>query len=98
MNLLPFITALKDKDEKFFEIMKNMQELVYAPSAIDIKTKLMLCLAVDATVGADDGVKNIAKLLRNMGTTDEELAEVLRITYFTKGNSVLHTALSAYNE
>lgn len=98
MNLLPFIAALEDKDEKFFEIMKGMQELVYGPSALDMKTKLMLCLAVDATVGADDGVKNIAKILRNMGTTDEEIAEVLRITYFTKGNSTLHTALSAYKE
>lgn len=98
MSLLPFISAIKDRDEKFFELMKGLQELVYSESAIDAKTKLMISLAVDATVGADEGVATISDILRQMGVTDEQIAEVLRITYFTKANSTLVTSMAAFKK
>ncbi|MFZ5641911.1 MAG: carboxymuconolactone decarboxylase family protein [Bacillota bacterium] len=98
MSLLPFISAIKDRDEKFFELMKGLQELVYAESSLDLKTKLMISLAVDACVGADEGVKSIANILRQMGVTDEQINEVLRLTYFTKGNSTLVTSLAAFTK
>ncbi len=98
MNLLPFISAIKERDEKFFEVMKNLQELVYEESSLDIKTKLMISLAVDAAEGADQGVASIAGTLRQMGVTDEQIAEVLRITYFSKANSTLATSMAAFPE
>lgn len=98
MNLLPFIAAIKDTDEKFFEVMKSLQELVHSESSLDAKTKMMISLAVDATVGADEGVKTISGILRQMGVTDEQIAEVLRITYFTKANSTLVTSMAAFQQ
>lgn len=98
MSLLPFISAIKDRDEKFFELTKSLQELVHSESAIDAKTKLMISLAVDAAVGADDGVAAISDILRQMGVTDEQIAEVLRITYFTKANSTLVTSMAAFKK
>ncbi len=96
MDTLPFISAIKDRDEKFYELMKSLQELVFAESSLEIKTKLMISLAVDASVGADAGVKSIAGALRQMGVTDEQINEVLRITYLTKGNSTLISSLAAF--
>ncbi|PKM81283.1 MAG: carboxymuconolactone decarboxylase family protein [Firmicutes bacterium HGW-Firmicutes-14] len=96
MDLLPFISAIKDRDEKFFELMKGLQELVYSDSTLDIKTKLMISLAVDAAEGADEGVKSISNVLRHMGVSDDTIAEILRITYFTKANSTLVTSMAAF--
>ncbi|ADG81369.1 Carboxymuconolactone decarboxylase [Thermincola ferriacetica] len=98
MNVLPFIAAIKDRDEKFYELMKGLQELVYSDSSLDMKTKLMISLAVDAAMGADEGVKSISNILRQMGVTDEQIAEVLRITYFTKANSTLVTSMAAFEK
>ena len=98
MELLPFIAAIKDRDEKFFELMKGLQELVNSESSLDAKTKLMISLAVDASEGADQGVAAIANILRQMGVTDEQIAEVLRITYFTKANSTLVTSMAAFKK
>lgn len=98
MSTLPFIAAIKERDEKFFELMKGLQELVFAESSLDMKTKLMISLAVDAAVGADDGVKSISGALRQMGVTDEQINEVLRLTYFTKANSTLVTSMAAFKK
>ncbi|MCL4440249.1 MAG: carboxymuconolactone decarboxylase family protein [Firmicutes bacterium] len=98
MQPLPFIAAIKDRDEKFFELVKELQDLVYSESSLDTKTKLMISLAVDAAVGADKGVETISNNLRKMGVTDEQIAEVLRLTYFTKSNSILVTSMSAFKK
>ena len=98
VQTLPFIAAIKDRDEKFFDLMEGLQNLVFAESTLDIKTKLMISLAVDACEGAAQGVESIANTLRKMGVTDEQIAEVLRITYFTKGNSVLTVSLPAFKK
>lgn len=98
MKTLPFISAIEDRDDKFFELMRGLQELVFSESSLDIKTKLMISLAVDACEGADMGVQTIANTLRTMGVTDEQIGEILRITYFAKGNSVLVTAMAAFKK
>jgi len=98
MDLLPFIKAIEERDKDFYEIMKNLQELVFSESSLDLKTKLMISLAVDACEGSEEGVKSISDTLRKMGVTDEQIAEVLRITYFTKGNSTLVTSLAGFKK
>lgn len=98
MASLPFIESFKDKDEKFYELINGIQELVNAESTLDPKTKLMISLAVDAAEGATQGVAAISDILRNMGVTDEQIAEVLRITYFAKGNTVLSQSMAAFKK
>ncbi|MDT3698187.1 MAG: carboxymuconolactone decarboxylase family protein [Thermincola sp.] len=96
MPSLPFIEAFKDKDQKFYELINGIQELIQGESSLDPKTKMMISLAVDAAEGSTQGVAAISDILRNMGVTDEQIAEVLRITYFAKGNSVLSQSLAAF--
>lgn len=98
MPSLPFIESFKDKDAKFYELINGIQELVFSESSLDPKTKMMISLAVDAAEGATQGVAAISDILRNMGVTDEQIAEVLRITYFTKGNSVLSQSMAAFKK
>lgn len=98
MSSLPFIEAFKDQDQKFYELINGIQELVHAESSLDAKTKMMISLAVDAAEGSTKGVAAISGILRNMGVTDEQIAEVLRITYFAKGNSVLSQSMAAFKK
>lgn len=98
MSKLPFISTIKERDPKFYELVNSLEELVHGESSLDPKTKMMISLAVDATVGADGGVKAIANILRQMGVTDEQISEVLRITYFTKANSTLVTSMAAFDK
>lgn len=98
MPSLPFIEAFKDKDPKFYELINGIQELINAESSLDAKTKLMISLAVDAAEGSTQGVAAISAILRNMGVTDEQIAEVLRITYFARGNSVLSQSMAAFQK
>ena len=98
MNTLPFITAIKEYDEKFYELLKSLQETIFEESALDIKTKLMISMAVDACMGAEEGVRSIAESLRRMGVTDAQIAEVLRISYFAKGNMVITASNAAFEK
>ncbi len=98
MEILPFIAAIKERDGKFHALMEGLQELVFSESELDIKTKLMIALAVDAAEGAAGGVEAVSNTLREMGVSDEEISEVLRITYFSKANSTLATSMSAFKK
>lgn len=99
MSGLFFIESIKDRDAKFYELMKGLHELINSSeSKLDPKTRLMISLAVDAAEGADEGVASISNVLRQMGVSDEEISEVLRITYFTKANSTLVTSMAAFRK
>lgn len=96
--MLPFIEAIKDRDPEFYELIKGLEDLTQKESSLDAKTKLMISLAVDACTGATEGVASIAGVLRRMGVTDGQIAEILRIVYFAKGNEVLVTSLAAFRK
>jgi len=96
--MLPFIEAIKDRDSEFYELIKGLEDLTQKESSLDAKTKLMISLAVDACTGATEGVAAIAGVLRRMGVTDAQIAEILRIVYFAKGNEVLVASMAAFRK
>ncbi len=96
--MLPFIEAIKERDPQFYEVIKGLVDLTQNESSLDAKTKLMISLAVDACTGAAEGVASIAGVLRKMGVTDQQIAEILRIVYFAKGNEVLVTSMAAFKK
>lgn len=96
--MLPFIESIKERDPQFYQLVKGIEDLTQGESSLDIKTKLMISLAVDACTGATEGVAALAGVLRKMGVTDEQLSEVLRLVYFAKGNTVLATSMAAFRE
>lgn len=98
MSHLPFIEGIKERDPKFYETVSGLEELCFAKSSLDQKTKMMIALAVDACMGSASGVKSVANALRGMGVTDEQIGEVLRITYFAKGNEVLSVSMNAFDQ
>ena len=98
MTMPGFIKELERRDSKLYEIASSLAEEAMKPGALDAKTKLLIAMALDALVGADEGVKVLSKAARGQGATEEEIAEALRIAYYVAGNTVLSSADSAYQD
>jgi len=96
MPLPPFLAAVDKYDPDFAKAIENVYSSAMGPGALDQKTRLLIALALDASHGASQGVTNIAKQLKNMGTDDAEIAEAIRIAYFASGNLILSSYSSAF--
>lgn len=72
-----FLVKLKKRDPELFESVHKMVQRVMAPGKLDVKTKLLIAIAVDAAKSARPGVENLSKQAKRMGITEEEINEAL---------------------
>ncbi|MGI6515115.1 MAG: carboxymuconolactone decarboxylase family protein [Syntrophomonadaceae bacterium] len=91
-----FVNEYGTIDGVFFEQVKKVIEMAMAPGALDAKTKVLIVLALDTLKGAAEGVKVLAAQARELGATDQELAEAIRLAYFVAGMDPLKTGLNAF--
>ena len=56
-----------------------MFKFTFSPGALDVKTKMLIAMAINASTGMGYGCSEIAKILQGMDTTKEEIAEALRV-------------------
>jgi alkylhydroperoxidase/carboxymuconolactone decarboxylase family protein YurZ len=90
------IAELEKTDKQFCEAVKNVYDLATAPGELDAKTKILITLALDASLGAVAGVKVLATAARNMGVSDAQISEALRIAYVTAGMGTLAASKAAF--
>jgi alkylhydroperoxidase/carboxymuconolactone decarboxylase family protein YurZ len=95
MHLPPFLEKLQDIDPAWFSSAMNVQSVINQPGRLDLKTKLLILLAVDAFSGSS-GVSPIANLARANGACEEEIKECLRIAGMIAQNRFLKTAMDAF--
>ncbi len=88
-NLPPFMQEVAERDREFYEAVAKVMELANAPGALDAKTKTLISLALDACLGSDRGVMALANRARELGATDQEINEVLRLVYSVSGSRPL---------
>ncbi len=93
-----FYDALQKYDPEFYEVVSAVREKARATGALDAKTKTLISLALDTVSGASQGVKNLAMRARELGASEDEIKEVMRLVYSNKGNQALATAQSAFEE
>ncbi|MDP4126260.1 MAG: carboxymuconolactone decarboxylase family protein [Bacillota bacterium] len=96
MSLPIYLKFLENNDPDFAQAIEKVFTSSMTPGALDLKTKLLIALALDAAHGAGQGVASIANQLRAQGTSNAEIAEALRIAYFAFGNSILVTSSAAF--
>ncbi|MDN5364177.1 MAG: hypothetical protein PWQ91_1238 [Eubacteriales bacterium] len=89
MSHPPFVEILKEKDPLLYEAVEKVREAAFAGNALDLKTKFLICMALDAAHGAGPGVKTLSQLARQHGATEEEIKETLRLVYYIAGNNAL---------
>jgi alkylhydroperoxidase/carboxymuconolactone decarboxylase family protein YurZ len=90
------IAELEKTDKQFFEAVRNVYDLATGPGELDGRTKILISLALDAALGMPAGVKALAGVARNMGVTDAQIAEVLRLVYLTAGMGTLGASKAAF--
>lgn len=98
MALPPFLKAIESYDPEFAQAMEKIVSLSLMEGSLDPKTRTLIALALDAALGASEGVASLAQQARKIGVTDQEIAEALRLAYFTSGNSVLISSFSAFKD
>ncbi len=95
-TLPPFLQAFADRRPEFAEHVSIIREAAYyTPGALDVKTKILIALALDIAAGAELGVKTLAARARAAGATDAEILDVAQVCYSVAGLQRLATALQA---
>jgi len=97
-ELPPCLKILNEHDPKYGEIFKPLFEVTFAPRALDAKTKLLIAMAINARTGMGYGCREIAKILKDMGTKEEEIAEALRVASTVGAIQAVTTGAEAYSK
>ncbi|MCK8823911.1 carboxymuconolactone decarboxylase family protein [Fuchsiella alkaliacetigena] len=93
-----FMEITREKDEELGGLMDQLLELINKPGALDAKTKTLIILALDALENHGDGVEGLAARARDLGATEEEIKEVIRIVFVVSGLQSLVAGSRAYKD
>lgn len=93
-----FICDLEKSDPVFYEEITKIFDLAMAPGELDPKTKVLIAMSLDALNSAGEGVKTLANIARNMGVSDAQISEALRIVYLVAGNKVIEAINAAFEK
>ena len=95
--LPPFLTRFSEFNSDFVDQVATLrEEAYYTPSALDVKTKLLVALALDLFSGSESGTRLLAQRARIAGATDAEIADLARICYSVAGLQRMATAVAAF--
>lgn len=97
MNQNP-LEFIKKTDQELFNNITATHNLAFQDSALSLKNKLLIALALDAANGAANGVKSLAKQALDAGATKEEIMDALRVTYYISGIGSIYTTAQALHE
>jgi len=85
-------------DPELLKLVENANESALADGALPRKFKLLIAMALDASIGAVQGVKMLARAAIQAGATREEIAEAVRVAYYISGVRSVYTAAQALKE
>ncbi|MFC1921528.1 carboxymuconolactone decarboxylase family protein [Chloroflexota bacterium] len=83
------------------ELLKNvnsLRETVMKEGALSIKTKTLMMMLGDALLAHPDGVANIARRARELGASEQEIAETIEVAFMMGGMPGLVTGASAFRD
>ena len=72
--------------------------LTFSPGVLEVKTKMLIAMAVNASTGMGYGCGEIAEILKGMGTKKEEIAEALRVAATVRAIQGVVTGSEAYSK
>jgi len=81
------------------EMMKDINTLregIGEDGALSAKTKTLMMMLGDGILGHGDGVANIARQARAMGTTEAEIAETVGVAFMMGGMPAFITCANAF--
>jgi len=69
------LNVFKRLDSEFFRTIENARDFTFTDGVLSRKYKLLVAMALDASVGAVEGVRVLAQSAMEAGATKEEIAE-----------------------
>lgn len=85
------LEIIQKNDPQFFENFQKGSQLSFTDGVLSKKTKLLIGMAIDATLGTEEGVKSLAKQAMEAGATKEEIMETARVIGFIAGAKAVFT-------
>ena len=92
----PSLKILQEHDPQYQKVFGPLFETTFSPGALDVKTKMLIAMCVNASTGMGYGCSEIAKILEGMGTGKEEIAEALRVAATVRAIQGVVTGSEAY--
>ena len=85
-------------DPQLLGLVQSTSALALSDGALSRKFKLLIAMALDAALGAADGVKALADQAMKAGATKEEIAEAIRVAQYITGVGSVYTAARAFKD
>ncbi|HVO40003.1 MAG TPA: carboxymuconolactone decarboxylase family protein [Spirochaetia bacterium] len=85
-------------DPTLVEHMRREDDWAFADGALTRTTKLLMALAYDAALGAENGVRALAREAVSAGATKEEIGEALRVAWVLSGIGSAYVAAQGLKE
>ena len=92
------LKILEKIDPQLLKLVENTNRFALAEGALPKKFKLLIAMALDASLGAVEGVKALARSAMKAGATREEIAEAVRVANYISGVGSVYTAAQALKE
>lgn len=94
-DILKYIKEIKAHVPDVMQESFNLSQAAFKDGAIDRKTKEMLAMAIAVSTRCDGCIGFHAESLVKLGTTRQELAEILGVAVYMGGGPSLMTAADA---
>ncbi|MCX6659063.1 MAG: carboxymuconolactone decarboxylase family protein [Candidatus Bathyarchaeota archaeon] len=85
-------------DPELLKLVENNSSFALSDGALPRKYKLLIALALDASLGAVQGVKALAQAAMQAGAAKEEIREAVRVAQYICGASCVYVAAQALKE
>jgi len=85
-------------DPELLKLVENTNRFALSDGALPRKFKLLIAMALDASLGAVQGVKSLARAAMQAGATREEILEAVRVANYISGVGSVYTAAQALKE
>jgi len=73
------LKILQEHDPEYRKVFAPLFETTFSPGVLDVKAKMLMAMAVNASTGMGYGCSEIAKILSDMGVRKQEIVEALRV-------------------
>mgnify|MGYP001034148583 CR=1 FL=1 len=92
------LKILEKLDPELLKLVENTNRFALADGALPRKFKLLIAMALDASLGAIQGVKALARAAIQAGATKEEITEAVRVANYISGVGSVYTSAEALKE
>jgi len=92
------LKILEKLDPEILKLVENTSKFALSDGALPRKFKLLIAMALDASLGAVQGVKSLAQAAMRAGATKEEITEAVRVANYISGVGSVYAAAQALKE